>query len=354
MQALGVTALSMYPRSCASARIRLLGHLPGLVNEGVDLRFRPTLSESEYRALMSLEGAGVKTRAAVRSAVRLRRYAAEPADLRLVHRVCTPVPVPGLEPVRRVGLYDFDDALYVGSVSQANRRFGGLKRESQRWARYVSRAQVVVAGNSYLASEAARLAFRVEVVPSCVDTHRQPVRTHADAGPVVVGWIGSASTGTYLGPIVEAVGALRAEGLDLVMRVVGSAVPQAPSWLSAVPWAEDTEATELQGFDIGVMPMPDTPWTRGKCGYKLLQYHAAGVPAVCSPVGVNVDIVGGGRGLTATTPEQWRDAIRRLAGSAVERRERGALARADVERRFSFDVWTPRLAELLRETVSQS
>lgn len=337
----------MYPESTAAPRVRIAAMTPGLAAAGVDLSFTATLSPDDYAAMASPGGTRRKFLLSAGAAVRLRAHLTEDADLRLVHRLATPTPVPGLEPLKRLDAYDFDDSLHLGAIGAANARFAFLKREAQRWFSYVRHARLVIAGNGYLADAAAPLARRVEVVPSCVAASGQPLHEHSDRARLVVGWIGSPSTATYLGPVIEAVARVRGSGADIVMRVVGAHVPGAPSWLDSRPWTLEAQAAELADFDIGVMPLPNDPWTRGKCGYKLLQYSAAGVPFVCSPVGVNVDIAGDGCGLLATTVDEWQKALTALSSSVDERRERGLAARRNVERRFSYDVWAPRLAELL-------
>jgi glycosyltransferase involved in cell wall biosynthesis len=119
-------------------------------------------------------------------------------------------------------------------------------------------------------------------------------------------------------------------------------------WLEHRQWSLERQPADLAGLDLGVMPLPDDPWTRGKSGYKLLQYFAAGVPAVASPVGVNAELLAQGRGLAATTPAAWSTALTELIEDADGRRQRGALARTFVEQRYSYQRWAPELAALLR------
>jgi hypothetical protein len=119
------------------------------------------------------------------------------------------------------------------------------------------------------------------------------------------------------------------------------------SWIEHRPWSLATEAADLASFDIGIMPLPDTDWARGKCGYKILQYFSAGVPAVASPVGVNSELIGSDRGLLAASTTDWHSALERLIDDAAERRERGAAAREFVEREYSYQRWAPELAALL-------
>jgi glycosyltransferase involved in cell wall biosynthesis len=117
-------------------------------------------------------------------------------------------------------------------------------------------------------------------------------------------------------------------------------------WFEPRPWRLDTEGEELAGFDIGVMPMPDNEWTRGKCGYKILQYFAAGVPAVASPVGVNQSLIEPDRGVLAESEEEWLRALELLVNDPEARAQMGAAGRTFVERHYSYERWAPEVAAL--------
>jgi len=155
-----------------------------------------------------------------------------------------------------------------------------------------------------------------------------------------LGWIGSKSTLPYLQQLAPAIDALAAELPQLQLKIICDEFFD----LSAVPvikksWASDDEAADLQSIDAGLMPLPDDAWTRGKCGFKILQYFAAHRPAICSPVGVNVDIVTEGEtGLFASTGEEWQAAIRKLATSRELVRTMGATARVRVAEAFSLQA----------------
>jgi glycosyltransferase involved in cell wall biosynthesis len=251
--------------------------------------------------------------------------------------------------MRHVDAYDFDDALFVGSTLPWNRRYSWLKQEAAHCRTYLSRARLVIAGNEYLADYARHSAQRVEVIPSCVDPSIQPLTEHAEREVVRVGWIGSVSTSAYLRPVVPVFERLNAHGLRAKLVVVGGReIIQAP-WVEHRRWSLETERRDLATFDIGIMPMPDNDWTRGKCGYKLLQYFAAGVPAVASPVGVNRTMLAEERGRLAGTEDEWLSTLTELVKDAKLREEMGKAARVFVEREYSYQRWAPELAAMLRE-----
>ena len=331
----------------ASARVRVAAYVPLLRGHGISLEYRPTLTGREYAVLGSDAPAIRKAAIVLGSAVRVARR--EPDhDLRLVHRLRLLSPVPGLDPPRRLDAYDLDDALFLGSPAEVNRRFQWAKQEARRCIAYLRRARLVIAGNSFLAGHAQEYAKRVAVVPTCVDPRRQPARIHAPADVVTVGWIGSRTTSPYLEPVLPVLAALNGSRLRARLVVVGAITTMRAPWIEHRPWSLEREPRDLASFDIGIMPLPDTDWARGKCGYKLLQYFSAGVPAVASPVGVAKELVASERGVLAATPEEWRLALNQLIGDADERRERGAAARAFAERDYSYTRWAPELAGLLR------
>jgi glycosyltransferase involved in cell wall biosynthesis len=328
--------------------VRVAAFAPLLAGHSVDLRFRSHLTDAEHLVLASAGGAAAKARVVARCARRVARRRRPAERLLLVHRMLSMVPLPALDPPARVDVYDFDDALFHGSVSGGNRSFGWLKREPQRCDAYLRRARLVLAGNDYLAAYAQRVAARVEVVPSCVETATQPLREHADVELPVVGWIGSATTTPYLAALLPALRAINRERPRVRLVTVGAGpLPREP-WIEQRPWSLESEAATLCSFDIGVMPLPDDPWTRGKCAYKLLQYCAAGVPAVASPVGVNRALLERGAGLPAGSTREWAAAIEALAGDVAARRQAGLAGRRLAEEDYSYRRWAPELATLLR------
>ncbi len=345
-----VDGLTAYPATAASARIRVVGHIPFLAEFGVDLRHRPALSPGDYRLLQSTANPTRKVGVLGRSAIGALAFR-KPDGLLLIHKLMLLAPLPGVDPPRRLDVYDFDDALTVGSASPANRAFQWVKQERRRSVAYMRRARLVLAANSFLASQARRYASNVEVLPSCVDPSAQPLREHADRETLTIGWIGSHTTVAYLKPLLPVIARMNERGHPARLVVVGGDTGVRAEWLQHRSWSLETQAADLASFDVGVMPLPDDAWTRGKSGYKLLQYFSAGVPAVASPVGVNADLVAGGRGATATTAHEWEQALIEVLGNATTRRERGAAARKFVEAHYSYQRWTPELAVLLRALV---
>jgi glycosyltransferase involved in cell wall biosynthesis len=248
-------------------------------------------------------------------------------------------------------VFDFDDAIWVRYVSPANSylsylRFPGKTATLCRLARHV------MVGNSYLGDYASRYNNRVSIVPTTIDTVKYaPILPRADSRPVI-GWTGSYSTIQYLRQVRGALERLRARRDFRVVVVGGTGFEAGAVEVEHRPWRSATEVQDISGFDIGIMPLPDAEWERGKCGLKALQYMALGLPSVVSPVGINREIIDHGRnGFLASTEDDWVVMLDRLLADAKLRFQVGRAARVTVEGRFSAKVQAPRVAEVFRSVV---
>ena len=155
-------------------------------------------------------------------------------------------------------------------------------------------------------------ARNVAIMPTVVDTDIfTPAERRRQGGEVVIGWIGSTTTIEFLGPFLELWPQIRARAPGAVLRIVGGSLPRPwPDGVECVAWSLENEVAELRGFDIGIMPMPDNRWTRGKCAFKAIEYMAAGVPAVCSPVGMNNVLIDDGHtGFLPSDSSRWIEVI---------------------------------------------
>jgi hypothetical protein len=276
---------------------------------------------------------------------------AQEADVVILQRKLLPLwQLRRLRRYARVLLYDFDDAQYCRD-SYSRKSSTSWTRLANFWATIYA-ADGVIAGNSHLAEQAGAYvgSEKVHLVPTCVAPQTYQTAEHSRRGSGVrLVWIGQHSTlpGLYLAnPLLEAAGA-RTPGLEL--RVVCNQFPRLHG-IQVVPrqWSQAGEAGELADADIGVSFLPDDEWSRGKCGLKVLQYMAAGLPVVANPVGMNCEMVEHGvNGFLARTPEEWAEAIQHLAADPQLRQRMGTAGRKAVEARFSVGGWAPRFAELI-------
>jgi glycosyltransferase involved in cell wall biosynthesis len=249
-------------------------------------------------------------------------------------------------------IFDFDDAVYSNDSYSPK----GLpnRRRLRRFSAIIRAADVVVAGNAFLGAQAEALgdAAKVHLIPTCIEPSRYPMAPHLRTGTgVQLAWIGSSSTLKGLAairPLLEEIGQ-SCPGLSLKLICDRFLSFRRLAVLSC-RWSEDSEAAELAAADIGISWLPDDLWSRGKCGLKVLQYMAAGLPVVANPVGVQADLVRHGEtGFLAETPEQWVEAINRLAGDAGLRRRMGQAGRRRVETEFSVAAGAARWLTLIQD-----
>jgi glycosyltransferase involved in cell wall biosynthesis len=249
-------------------------------------------------------------------------------------------------------VFDFDDAIFVSYRSPSNGYLSYLKFASK--TKTVCRiASHVMVGNAYLADYARQVNDRVTIIPSTIDTekYRVPERKEKPA-PVVIGWTGSYSTVQHLDTLRGALKKL-AEKESFRLRVIGpGAYECAPVDVEARTWRAETETEDLREVDIGVMPLPEDRWSKGKCGMKALQFMAMGIPTICSPVGVNTDIIQDNQnGFIAATEDEWVEKLTRLLRSAELRQRLGHAGRVTVEEKYSAITQSPRVYEIFKSVL---
>jgi glycosyltransferase involved in cell wall biosynthesis len=345
-----VLLLTRYERLGASSRVRFLQFLPALERHGFSFDVRPMLSNDYVRALYGgpRVGAWSIVKAYARRFNALRRRMRH--DVVWLEKEALPWLPAFLEIARLQGIpyvVDYDDAWFHRYESHWLSPLLGHKLD-----KIMMVSHTVVAGNDFLARRARQAgAHRVEIVPSAIDLGRYrdlPVRL--PDGRLNVGWIGHAHTAHYLPMVAPAL-----RGVDGVnLQVVGATVPEAFAGISAesFAWTEESEIARIAAFDVGIMPLHDTPWERGKCAYKLIQVMAAGKPVIASPVGANRQVVRHGvNGFLADTEVEWIDALRRLAADPELRRRMGEEARRTVEESYTAEVVVPRLAAILSKAA---
>lgn len=347
-----VLVLTRYERLGASSRVRFLQFLPALARQGFSFDVRPLLDNAYVESLYGgpKVGAGDIIRAYWRRFGALRRRLNY--DVIWLEKEALPWLPTWMEIARLEGLpyvVDYDDAWFHRYENHWASPLLGHKIDA-----VMRVAHTVVAGNDYLARRARQAGARdVEIVPTAIELERYAALPEAPPGrALTVGWIGIPLNAHYLTMIEPALRAVSANG-PIELHVVGAPVPPAFAGLPATSfrWTEDTEISRIAQFDVGVMPLHDTPWERGKCAYKLLQVMAAGKPVIASPVGVNRQVVRHGvNGFLAETTDEWTEALRQLADPGLRQRM-GSEARKTVEEQYSTAVVTPRLAEILNKAA---
>lgn len=252
-------------------------------------------------------------------------------------------------------VFDFDDAVFVSYRSPTNGYLSYLKFASK--VKSICRMSAhVMAGNPYLAEYARAVNENVTIVPTTIDTDKYTMRNKTDHSAIpTIGWTGSFSTVQHLDTLRPALQKL-AQQAKFRLRVIGTPTYKLEGLdVEAMPWRAATELQDLDAIDIGVMPLPDDAWSKGKCGLKALQFMALGIPTVCSPVGVNTDIIQNGEnGFLAGSEDEWVEKLGQLLNSRELRERLGNAGRQTVEQNYSATVQAPRVLELLRSVVREA
>lgn len=349
-----------HPIEGPSSRFRIYQYIPYLERMGVSCTVRPFVSSDQVRELykdgntikkivLTMRGLGGR----IADIFRAPRY-----DVVFVLREAFALGPPVVETaLARLGgklVFDFDDAIYMPSLVYAN--VIDRLRDFGKPAKVIARSDLVIAGSPYLADYARRTAQgRVEVLPTVVDhTVYAPRTTPAPDGTVTIGWIGTPRGSSYVADMLPVFKALYAKCPQLRFLFIGCAHFD-PDGLPIEfrDWTLAREPQDIAEFDIGIMPLTDDEETRGKCGFKLIQYMSCGVAAVASPVGANNDIlIEGQSGLFAETPEDWEAALLRLIKEPDFRKELTTTARARAIAHYSLQATAPKMLKMLTDLIT--
>jgi glycosyltransferase involved in cell wall biosynthesis len=349
------------PGRAPSQRFRYEQYVDFLAEHGFRTTFAPVLKADDYGVVYGeggylrkglIAGRGLARRLA--DVRRLPRF-----DIVFVQREAVQLGTSWFEALaaraRPRLVFDFDDAIWLQNVSDANRKLGWLKRPAKT-SKLIGMADMVLAGNAYLADYARRINSNVSIVPTTIDTDYYVRDATVTRGPgVCIGWTGSLTTIQHFDRILPVFRRLKEryqEGVRFKLIGDGGYRDEALG-IRGQDWNASTEVRDLSDLDIGVMPLPDDEWARGKCGLKGLQYMALEIPTVMSPVGVNTEIIEDGvNGFLAADRDQWFDKLCRLIESETLRRELGSTSRTTVESRYSVHSQRERYLSLLTGLVS--
>jgi len=356
-----VLALVPYPYDQAPGqRYRIEQWAPLLKELGVSVTFEPFRCKELHALLCKPSNSWRKAHLTSKAIIRRLKLLKNIGDFDLIYiyteaALIGPALIEKLISWRGVPVvFDFDDAIFLRYtyISPVNGYLRLLKFPGKTGT-ICGLASHVIAGNAYLANYANRFNKNVTIVPSTVDINTYTVENSKSASePPVIGWTGSYSTIQYLDNLRVPLQQL-ATRERFKLRVIG-----VPDYridgveVEAMPWNSATEVADLRGIDIGIMPLKDDEWTRGKCGMKALQYMALGIPTVCSPVGVNPRIIRDHEnGLLADTDEQWKERLMELFHSPELRRLLGKAGRATIESGYSISIHAPTIYEIFKSVA---
>ena len=353
-RAMKILLLSRYSWAGGS-RIRSLSYIPLLERDGLEVTVAP-LMDDRY---VDRYYAGRSTDWPRLFVLYLRRVrdllSAGKFDLVWIERETLPY-LPAFPEwlLSRLGIpyvIDYDDAIFHNYDS--HRRWIVRTTLGRKIDKVMQYARMVIVGNDYLAERARRAGANcIEYLPTAVDLRGIDATIQPQNDVFTVGWIGTPANARYLAPIAPALEEICKNGTGRVVTIGARKRDLGGINGDIRKWSLETESADIQSFDVGIMPLPDTPFERGKCGYKLLQYFACGRPAIASPVGVNCKIVDHGvNGFLASTITEWIEALTALKNNASLRQSMGALGRKKIEGHYSLLDTAPRLASLLKRAA---
>ena len=341
-----VLFLVPYPlRTAPSQRFRVESFLPELTASGISYRIEPFFDQGTGRILYKEGYFFLKLLGLCKGFIKrwwVLIFILPFYDYVFIHREAAPVGPPVFEWIiakffRKKVIYDFDDAIWIPNTSAAN-HFANWFKAFWKVKRICGWAYKVVGGNDYLCNYAKQFNKNVVKIPTCIDTEKyHPRPTPFSAAELVVGWTGSHSTIKYLDQIVPVIDEVQ-KTFDFKFTIIADKKPllTLKKW-QFIPWNIDTEIEDLMKLDIGVMPLVPDAWSEGKCGFKLIQYLALGIPAVASPVGVNKTIIEQDcNGYLCKSGEEWIAALSELVKDEQKRIEWGKRGREKVLKEFSI------------------
>lgn len=343
-----------YPRGKApSQRFRFEQYLDAFEAAGIRTEFAAFWADRHWPAIYDKGGLFFKIGATLSGFLRrfFLLFSLSRFDAVFIHREATPVGPPWWEYAaskiwRKPIIYDFDDAVWLPNNSAANEKLAGRFKAHNKTAKIIRMSRTVTAGNAFLADYARTFCSDVCVIPTTVDTEKRHnhLKTHRKSAVPVIGWTGSHSTVKQLVPIFPLLEEIHSTHPFQFLLISDIAPEKVPDFVTFCKWRKETEIEDLLKIDIGIMPLFDTDWERGKCGFKAVQYAALGIPSAVSEVGVNLKIVRDGatgflcEALPVKAATRWRAALKKLLSDPELRANMGASARKHAEEAYSVSA----------------
>lgn len=347
---------SPYPSEGASNRYRIEQYLLYLKQEGIDYKLHSFWGSAAFKILYK-KGCYIRksyffllgTIRLLIDIMQISRYTTV-----FIHREIYPVGGAFFERIlhllKKTIIFDFDDAIFLSASSLSNNFIERFKKP-QKMITIIKLSQAVIAGNSYLADFARQYNLRVSIIPTPIDTEKYfPNVNMCHAENIVIGWMGSITTLDFLKSMKRVFIKIHQNFEQVKFKIIGGdfAINGLPS-IICKPWSMEEERGDLRTIDIGIMPMPDNEWTRGKCGFKAILYMSMGIPCVCSPVGMNKEIIKDGEnGFLVNSEDEWFEKLSFLIKNTEVRRKIGLAGRKTVEEKYSVAANVARFLDILK------
>ena len=351
--------LAPYPINHApSQRFRFEQYIPFLKENGVEVEIAGFLNQKTWSILYNpghvlQKGLGLFKGLIKRLFIPYRKY-----DAVLIHREAALIGPPITEwfiaiVFRKPIIFDFDDSIWLPNYSEANKFWRWLK-QPQKTAYIIQKSMLVLAGNTYLSNYAAKYNANIKIIPTTIDTEYHSKSKKNKNDKIIIGWTGSSTTTEHVYVIQSVITNILNKyphKIDFVF--ISNHHINIPGVINK-PWKRETEISDLTQFDIGIMPLPDNEWTRGKCGFKGLQYMSLEIPTIMSPVGVNKEIIKHGiNGFLANTPEEWENTLSQLIENQSLRENLGKEARNTIKTKYSVEALKQEYLSLMKSIITK-
>ena len=338
--------IAPYPYGQApSQRFRFEQYIKSLDKNGFSSEFHPFLDDKGWKTLYEDGSFTKKSFAMLRSFWRrfFLLFKLKKFDNIFIHREASMIGPPFIEWIiakvlRRKYIYDFDDAIWLPNYSEANASFHKLKAYG-KVKKIIKWADQVVVGNNHLKEFALKYNNSVKIIPTTVDLENvHTINTIHNKSEIIIGWTGTHTTAKYLNFIIPVLENLEKK-FEFKFRVISNHSPDIElNSLEYIKWNKETEIKDLSEINIGIMPMEDNKWTRGKCGFKGLQYMSLQIPSIMSPVGINNEIIQNGiNGFLCSTTIEWEEVLTRLIENISLRGKIGIAGQETVKEKYSVN-----------------
>lgn len=346
-----VLYLTKYTRKGASSRLRSFQYFPLLEQEGFTITVAPLFSDAYLERLYTGKSTVLE---ALKGYWRrfLILFTVFRYDVIVIEKELFPyLPAFAERLLRLFGkkyVVDYDDAIFHNYDLHPNKAIRFFLKDKIDVVMRLS--ETVIAGNAYLADRARKAgAKQVNIIPTVIDSNRYAVKPEHSGTKTVIGWIGSPSTFKYVKQLFPVFEKLKRQH-DFELHIVGAKSDEKFSFpVRFIDWSEETEVASIQNFDIGIMPLEDSPWEKGKCAYKIIQYMACGLPVVASPVGMNKEVVLENKtGFLPDNLDEWCEVFQILTQDKTKSRNFGASGRQVVENEYTLQGNLRKLTTVLK------
>ena len=349
--------ITPYSSEGASNRYRVEQYLPYLKDNGFEYSVRPFVSSEFYRIIYKKGHMLKKIYYFYKGLIKRMAdvFDAAQYDIIFIHREACPLGPPFFEwAMHRLNkpiIFDFDDAIFLRNFNPANSIYRYLKFPSKTNA-IIRMSSAVIAANTFLKEYAQKFNSNVYIIPTSIDTKKFCV-SRKNSDELVIGWVGSPTAAPYLKIIFGAMQKL-SSSYNFILRIVGAekeiSIPGVK--IENIEWQLNREIQDFQNIDIGIYPLHDIMWTKGKAAFKAIQYMSVGIPVVASPVGMTKELIKEGEnGFLAGSEAEWVDKIARLIESPDLRRQIGLAGKRTVEEKYSVGVNASKFIEIINKVA---